>query len=157
MTYGLDPGGTPEGPICKGTSFTSRKRMPRVTISSLLSCYLPRGTRDAFLCTSLINQPLEAQLREAAACDGWGWQGRAISLDLHCFLCCSHGFPPEQLGGSALDENTEVPKISTGRSVRDERLERARLVPAAAAVKGRVNSESFPCCPSRTTAVPWIG
>lgn len=55
-----------------------------------------------------------------------------------------------------LDENTEVPKIPTGRSARDEGLERARLVSAADAVKGRVSEGSFPCRPSRTTAVPWI-
>lgn len=40
-----------------------------------------------------------------------------------------------------LDENTEVPKIPTGRLAIDEGLGRARLVPAGGAAKSRVNKE----------------
>lgn len=96
----LDPGGTPGDPTCKCTSLPGRGcQGDHLLPSQLLSTQRDQG---AFLCTSLINQPLEAQPREAADCGGWGREGRAKGLVLSALLSLVlMDFLPEQLGGSA--------------------------------------------------------
>lgn len=71
--------------------------MPRVTIASLLLVTTHPEGPEAF-CASLINQSVGVQQRKAAACDGWGWVGRAPVCIT--FSVVPKGFLPTKLGGS---------------------------------------------------------